>query len=114
LVGTKIEYQPTTLRWEKITVKVRGSVTKTIEAQQWAEDNDGHDEYSHANLRQLGIREPQVKQVTIDYADPYPGDTTRLTSELPGGGEILLKSRHQIVFSVCGLFYEADRLISHK
>jgi hypothetical protein len=114
LIGTRIEYQTTTLRWEKITVKVLGSVTKTIEAQQWAEDNDGHDKYSHANLRQLGIKKPEVTQITIDYADPYPRDTTRVTSELPGGGDILLKSRNQIVFSVCNVFFEADRVISRR
>ena len=110
LLGTKIEYRTTTLRWQKITVKVLESATRTVSAQEWADDNDGHDEYSHANLRQLGIKDSQVKQITIDYADPYPGDTTKVTSELPGGGEILLKSRNQIVFSVCNVFFEADRI----
>lgn len=60
---------------------------------------------TQVSFRQLGISAPEVKQVTVDHA---PADITTATTEIPGD-VVLLKNRNTIIFSVCNVYFEAER-----
>jgi hypothetical protein len=59
---------------------------------------------------QLGIKEEKVVQIVIRRPT---ANITGATSEIPGDS-ILLKDKNTIIFSVCGVYFEAKRSVLRR
>ena len=106
LLGTEIEYSAKLFRGKDLATKDPIAVASLITARQF------HDEYSgqgagssDVTLKQVGINTGQARRVTIRHAD---ANVSGSTSEIPGD-DVLLKDQNTIIFSVCGVFFEAKR-----
>jgi hypothetical protein len=105
LIGTRIAYSADEFRWKAAEVKNPKITTKTYTAEQFREEYSGGANDSQASFQALGIRTPQVEQVSIQHP---AADITGGTTEIPGD-TVLLKSKSLIVFSVCNVYFEARR-----
>jgi hypothetical protein len=106
LIGTQIEYTADSLSWNHIVVKHPTVEVKVFNTEQYEREYSSPSANgSQVSFRQLGITAPEVKQVTINHA---PANITTATNEIPGD-VVLLKSHNAIVFSVCNVYFEANR-----
>jgi hypothetical protein len=107
LIGTELEYKPDSLRWKTTNVRYLSSTVTTVKAEEFAADNSGSQ--SSVTFKDLGITAPQVKQIAIKHPDVTIDDGSKGgTTEMPGD-EVMLKSPQALVFSVCNVYFEADR-----
>jgi hypothetical protein len=107
IVGTEIEYGPSTLRWKDLITRYSGVSVRQISAQQFHDENSGQGRNSsQITFAQLGIE--KAKTIQIDIKHPA-GDVTGATTEIPGDS-VLLKDQNTIVFSVCGISFAAERV----
>ncbi len=106
LIGTEIEYSAQHFRWKRVVTKNPDVETKTVTAQQFHDGNSGGGTGgSQVTFAQLGIKEESVVQITIRH----PSATiTEATGEIPGDN-VLLKDKNTIIFSVCNVYFEAER-----
>lgn len=106
LIGTEIEYTTDSFRWkDKVTVHPSVQIL-VVNAEEF------HDKYSGrgvndsgVDFRQLGIKAPQVTRITLGH---QPADITGDTIEIPGD-VVLIKEPNTIVFSICNVYFEAQR-----
>ena len=110
LLNTEIEYLAESLRWNTTTVRNLGSTVTTVKAQQFAEENSGGGSGdSQVSFSQLGITASAVKQIAIQHPDVTIKDgPSKGSSEMPGD-TVLVKGAGALVFSVCNVYFEADR-----
>jgi len=107
ILGTTIEYGPNEITWRTLHAKVDRAAVKAISAEEFSKDNSSTSvSGSQIDFNQLKITAQIVKQVTIHHAD---AEITGATAEFPGD-EVLLKTRDNLVFSLCNLYFEARRL----
>ena len=106
LIGTEIEYSAELFRWDKVVTKNPTAEVTTITAQQYHDYNSGGaSDSSQVTFRQLGIKADKATQVTIAHP---AADITGGTIEIPGD-RVLIKDKDTIIFSVCGLYFDAKR-----
>jgi uncharacterized protein len=107
LIGTELEYNPESLRWKTTRVRYVNSTATTVKAQDFAADNSGSQ--SSVTFKDLGITAPEVMQIAIEHPDvAMDAGSKNDTTEMPGD-QVLLKGPNAIVFSVCNVYFEADR-----
>lgn len=107
LIGTNLEYKADSLVWKTTTARYVNSTVTTVKAADFAVDNSGSQ--SSVTFKGLGITAPEVKQITIEHPDVTIQDGSNGgTTEMPGD-HVMLKSRNALVFSVCNVYFEADR-----
>lgn len=107
IIGTQIEYTADSFRWKYIVVKQPTVEIAVVSAEQFQRENSSPSvNGSQVSFRQLGINAPEVRQVSIHHA---PAGITGATTEIPGD-VALLKNHNAIVFSVCNVYFEAERL----
>jgi hypothetical protein len=106
IIGTEIEYSAQRFRWKRVVTKNPDVETKTVIAQQFHDGNSGGGaNSSQITFAQLGIKAERVVQITIRH----PSATiTEATGEIPGDN-VLLKDKSTIIFSVCNVYFEAER-----
>jgi hypothetical protein len=112
LLGTEIEYSAGFFRWSKVVTKDPTAEMKTITAQQFHDENSGKGvTSSQVTFQQLGIKADSALQVVIRH----PGiENTGATEpgEIPGDN-FLVKDKSTIIFSVCNVYFEAERKLAH-
>jgi hypothetical protein len=107
VIGTEITYTTDSFQWKHLVVKQLALKVAVVTAEQFQTDNSSPSANgSQVSFRQLGIRTPKVKQITINHP---PVDFTGATTEMPGD-VVLLKNHDIIVLSVCNAYFEAKRL----
>jgi hypothetical protein len=106
IIGTEIEYSAQRFRWKRVVTKNPDVEAKTVTAQQFHEANSGGGtNSSQVTFAQLGIKEESALQITIRH----PSATiTEATGEIPGDN-VLVKDKNTITFSVCNVYFEAER-----
>ncbi|WP_353068530.1 lysozyme inhibitor LprI family protein [Tunturibacter empetritectus] len=110
MIGTELEYKADSLRWKTTTVRNLGSTAATVEAKQFAEDNSGRgSQSSQVDFSQLGIATPTVQQITIEHPDVTIQDGSAGGSMEMPGDVVMMKDSDRLVFSVCNVYFEADR-----
>ncbi len=109
LIGTEIEYSNSMFRWNKVVTKNPEAKTTTITAAQFHDENSGGSgSGSQVTFRQLDIHADKVTQVMV----PHPAaNITEATIEIPGD-TVLIKDKNTIIFSVCQVYFEANRRVS--
>ena len=106
IVGTEIEYSQSYFRWKNIIVKNPKATARTVTAEQYHDENSGgSSNSSQVTFQQLGIAAKQTTLITIEHS---PGEVTGATTEIPGD-QVLIKDKDTIVFSVCNVYFEAQR-----
>ena len=106
LLGTEIEYSATLFRWNKVVTRDPSAETATITAAQFHDQNSGGSAGgSQVTFQQMGIKADKVTQVVIHH----PNEATKAaTGEIPGD-QVLIKGENRIIFSVCNVYFEAER-----
>jgi uncharacterized protein YecT (DUF1311 family) len=106
VIGTEIVYTAESLQWKDAVAK-NPKVTKTIvTARNFALNNSGGGANdSNVSFKQLGITAGRATQFTIEHAD---ANVTGGTTEIPGD-TVLLRDPTHIIFSVCNLYFLAER-----
>ena len=108
LLGTQIEYGSNVLTWRDVVTRDLHVTISTVTAKQFHDDNSSlSSDGSQVDFHQLGIRKNEVTQVELRHLSSK--NLFQETGELPGDS-VLLKNGNTIVFSVCGLFFEAKRV----
>jgi hypothetical protein len=111
IIGTEIEYSQKVFRWNSMITDDPVAESKIITAQQFHDENSGGSvNSSQVDFRQLGIKRAQTTEIRIHHADAHISATT---NEIPGD-DILMKDTNTIVFSICGIFFEAKRVPGAK
>lgn len=106
LIGTEIEYAAYSFRWKAIVTDHPTVQSRVVSAEQFHEENSSPSANgSQVYFRQLGIAAPRVTEITLGHV---PADITGATVEIPGDA-VLIKDPDTIVFSVCGVYFEAHR-----
>jgi hypothetical protein len=107
VLGTKIEYSENTFRWKRLLTKKATAHSNTISAEKFHDDNSGHgSSSSQVTFQQLEIKADSATQIVVQHPD---ASITGATSEIPGDN-LLIKDENTIVFSVCGDYFEAERV----
>jgi hypothetical protein len=104
ILGTHIEYSANLFRWKTHEVKNPKATVKTYTAEEFREEYSGSGAYQ-VDFNQLGIRAPEVQQVSIEHPD---ANITGGTTEIPGD-TVLIKNHTGIVISVCSVYFEARK-----
>jgi hypothetical protein len=105
LIGTEIEYTADSFRWKNTITRHPTVQVVNLSAEQFHDENSGGANDSQVDFRQLGIRAPQATQITLGHE---PAELTGATTEIPGD-VVLIKGPNTIVFSVCNVYFEAQR-----
>jgi len=106
LLGTEIEYSSELFRWKDVATKNPIAVARVITARQFHDENSGQGAgSSDVTFKQIGIHTGQAKRVTIRHPE---ANISASTDEIPGD-DVLVKDQNTIIFSVCGVFFEAKR-----
>jgi hypothetical protein len=109
LIGTEIEYSAEFFRWRSLVTKNPAAETTAITAKQFHDENSGQGaNSSEVTFRQLGIKASEVTQVVIQHP---AANITGATAEIPGDS-VLIKGKNTIIFSVCSLYFEAQRRVA--
>lgn len=103
LIGTEIEYSADTLRWKDLGVVNPEVEVKTVTADQFMADNSGSQSY--VDFKVLGIQANQAIEISLNHPNSKEWEGT---SEIPGDN-VLIKNPDTIVFSVCNVYFEAER-----
>jgi hypothetical protein len=108
LIGTEIEYSAAIFRWDTVVKKNPIAKIKTITAQQFHAENSGRGaKSSQVTFGQLGIKADKVTQVEVQHP---AANITGATGEIPGD-TVLIKDKKTIIFSVCSVYFEAERSV---
>ncbi len=106
LIGTRIQYSVRGFRWKNIQTDSPEVTIVRLTADQFHDENSGGGASdSQVTLKHLGIEKPDVKQVSLSHPD---ATITGATTEIPGD-RVLMKDSNRIVFSVCNVWFEAER-----
>ncbi len=105
LVGTLLQYSPTSMRWHGGTVPLTGITTRSVTSEDIAQETPGGETPS-LKLTDLGIHARGVTEVNLQHED---ADITGSTTEVPGDS-ILLAGPGRIILSACGVYMEARRV----
>jgi endoglucanase len=106
LIGTEVEYAPGFFRWHKWVTKNPAAKITTITAEQFHDENSGMGtNSSQVTFQQLGIKADKATQVVIQHP---AANITGATTETPGDN-VLIKNENTIIFSVCSVYFEAER-----
>lgn len=105
ILGTRIEYSADLFRWKTHAVKNPQVTVKTYTAEEFREEYSGSGAYQ-VSFDQLGIHAHTAEYVSIGHPD---ADITGGTTEIPGD-TVLIKSNSRIVISVCGVYFEAQKV----
>jgi hypothetical protein len=106
LIGTEVEYSTEFFRWQDVVTKSPIAEVTVVTAEQYHDENSGGSaNSSEVTFKQLGIKAKEATQVRILHP---AADITGGTIEIPGD-EVLIKDKNTIIFSVCGLYFEAKR-----
>ena len=106
LIGTELEYSSQVFRWQKVVTKNPIAEASIITAEQFHDQNSGMGtNSSQVTFKQLGIEERKVTQVVVRHP---PASIAEGTFAIPGDF-LLIKGQNTIVFSVCGVYFEATR-----
>jgi len=106
LIGTDLEYSSEFFRWNKVVTKNPTAEIATITALQFHDENSGRgSNSSQITLRQLGITKEKVVQIVIRHP---AANIIEGTVEIPGD-RVIVKDQNTIVFSVCNVYFEANR-----
>jgi hypothetical protein len=103
LIGTEIEYSADTLRWKDQGAVIPEVEVKTVTADQFMADNSGSQSY--VDFKVLGIQANQTTEISLNHPNSKEWEGT---SEIPGDN-VLIKNPDTIVFSVCNVYFEAER-----
>ena len=103
LVGTEIEYTADSFRWKDKAIQHPSVDITVVTADEFQKEYSGSG--SFVDFRRLGIRTPQATKAQIGHP---PANITGGSIEIPGD-DVLIKDRTTIVFSVCGVYFEAKR-----
>lgn len=107
LVGNSINYKAGGFIWHEQQLINQGATATTVEAQEFVEDNSGDNSYVDFPI--LGISTPSVQRVIIQHQDvSVPGITDQGSEGVPGDN-VLVKDRNTLLFSQCGVWFEAQR-----
>ncbi len=107
LLGQVIEYDAHSFKWKDFDIKSLGVTAAMVKADDFQRDNSGSG--SRVSFAVLGIHAKQAKQVEIDHAEfAWKDGDSDDTTEIPGEN-VLIKNPDAIVFSLCGLYFEANR-----
>ncbi|ABF42569.1 hypothetical protein Acid345_3568 [Candidatus Koribacter versatilis Ellin345] len=111
VIGTEIEYTEDSFRWKDHTIHHPKITVRRLTGDQY------HDEYSspasdgsQVDFTQLGIKSATAEQ--IEFGHP-PAHVVSESSEIPGD-VVLIKHHDAIVFSVCNVYFEAERAQPRK
>lgn len=107
LIGNKIGYKANGFTWQDQQLRNLGVTISTVEAQEFVEDNSGDSTY--VDFPVLGISTPSVQRVIIQHQDVTVAGITDQGSEGVPGDNVLLKDNNTLVFSQCGVWFEAQR-----
>jgi len=111
IIGTKLEYSEKIFRWSSIITNDPVAESKIVTAQQFHDENSGGSvNSSQVDFQQLGIKQARTTEIKIHHTDAHVSATT---NEIPGD-DILVKDTNTIVFSICGIFFEAKRVLGGK
>jgi uncharacterized protein YecT (DUF1311 family) len=106
LIGTQIIYTADSLQWKDAVAKDPKVTRNVITARNFALNNSGGGANdSNVSFKQLGITSSRATQVTIEHPD---ATVTGSTTEIPGDS-VLLRDPTHIIFSVCNLYFLAER-----
>jgi hypothetical protein len=106
LIGTELEYSAEFFRWQEVVTKNPTAEARSISAEQFHQENSGGGANgSQVDFRQLGIKADKATQVVIRHP---AANITSATVEIPGDS-VLIKGKNTIVFSICGVYFEAVR-----
>lgn len=106
LIGTELEYSVGFFRWQKVVTENPKAETTTVAATQFHDENSGGSANgSQVTFQQLGIGAEKATHVTIQHPD---AEITGSTVEIPGDN-VLIKDQHTIIFSVCNVYFQAER-----
>lgn len=108
LVGNQIDYKAGSFTWNDRILRNQGVTTTTVEAQEFVEDNASDSAYVDFPI--LGISTPSVQRIIIQHQDiSVPGITDQGSEGIPGDN-VLVKDSNTLIFSQCGVWFEAQRL----
>ena len=107
LVGTELEYSSEVFRWNGTVTKNPVAKTRILSAEQFRNENSGRGaESSQVDLRQLGIHQSTVEEISVLHPD---ASITGSTTEIPGD-RVYFKDPNTIIFSVCNVYFSAKRV----
>jgi hypothetical protein len=108
IIGTEIEYTAESFRWKNVITRHPSTEVANVSAEQFHAENSGQGvNSSQITLQQLGIKAAEATQITIKHPE---ANVTGATTEIPGD-VVLLKDGNTIIFSVCNVYFEAERVI---
>jgi hypothetical protein len=111
LIGTEIEYTSDSLRWRDRVASHPLVGISVVSAEQFHRDNSGGGSNdSQVTFGQLGIRAVTATQIVLTHPDTKP---IAGANEIPGD-TVLIKDQDTIIFSVCGVYFEARRKSTPK
>jgi hypothetical protein len=111
LIGTELEYSAEIFRWQKVVIGNPVAQVTTVTGEEFRDETSGRGrDSSQVDFRQLGMSQKQALQIVIRHSG---ADVFKATSGIPGDS-VLLKSGDTIVFSVCGVYFEARRSVTPK
>ncbi|MGC1382731.1 MAG: lysozyme inhibitor LprI family protein, partial [Candidatus Acidiferrales bacterium] len=106
VIGTDIVYTADSFQWKDAVAKDPKVTKAVLSAHNFALNNSGGGANdSNVSFKQLGITSSRAAQITIEHAD---ANVTGGTTEIPGDVVILRDPTH-LVFSVCNLYFLAQR-----
>jgi hypothetical protein len=109
LIGTEVEYSAGSFRWREVVTKNPTAEITTLTAKQFHDENSGRGtNSSQITFEQLGINSGKVTQVIIHHP---AANITKATVEIPGDS-VLIKDKNTIIFSVCSVYFEAERSVT--
>jgi hypothetical protein len=103
LLGSKLVYTDSAIRWRGGRVPLEGVITRTVTAAEFRKENSTLG--VPPDFSELGIRASRVTEVDLQHED---ADITGSTTEVPGDS-VLMVAPNRIVVSACGVYFEATR-----
>jgi hypothetical protein len=111
LLRTRVEYSAGFFRWDEVITENPRAELTTIAAEKFHDENSGGSPNgSQVTFQRLGIKADKVTQVVIQHP---AADITGATIEIPGDN-VLIKDKDTIIFSVCNVYFEAERIADVK
>ena len=110
LVGSLLDYEQHSMRWQGGTVALHGITTRVVNSADLAEEAPAGDGRAAMTLTSLGIQAKGVTEVNLQHEDM---DITGATTEVPGDS-VLLAGPGRIVVSACGVYLEARRVMPRQ
>jgi len=106
LLGTNLYYSSRIFRWEKTVIKNPKATEKVLNKKAFEQQYSSFEARYSVDLRDLGIMAKKVVVISIHHP---PENITGATTEIPGD-EVFVKNKNALIFSVCGVYFEAKRV----